>query len=57
MVRVYKETRQGTLDSQIASRFVFMLTAIARLIESSDIERRLEVVEKQLDSIPPITPN
>ena len=51
MVRVYKEARQGTLDSQTASRLTFMLTAIGRLIESSDLEHRLEQVELQLASI------
>jgi hypothetical protein len=50
MVKVYKAARQGTLETQEGSRLVFMLTAIGRLIESSDFERRIEAVEKQLDS-------
>jgi hypothetical protein len=51
MVRVYKAARQGQLESQEGSRLVFMLTAIARLIESSDIEQRLEGVEQQLGNL------
>jgi hypothetical protein len=47
MAKVYRAARQGTIETQDASRFVFMLTAIARLIESSDIEKRLETVEQQ----------
>jgi hypothetical protein len=48
MVKVYRETRQGTLDSQTASRLVFMLTAIAKLIEGGDFEKRLDDIEQRL---------
>jgi len=51
MVKVYREARQGQLDRQDASRLVFMLTAIGRLIESSDLEQRLEKVEAQIESV------
>jgi hypothetical protein len=51
MVRVYREARQGQLDMPDASRLVFMLTAIGRLIESSELEQRLEKVEAQMDRV------
>jgi hypothetical protein len=51
MTRVYREARQGTLPTAEATRLIFMLTAIARLIESSDLEQRLEQVEVQLGNI------
>jgi hypothetical protein len=50
MTKIYKEARIGTLETQEATRLCFLLVNIAKLIESSDLERRLEQVEAQLES-------
>ncbi len=47
MARVYRQTRGGKIDTQDGSRFVYMLTQIAKLIELSELEKRVEVLEKQ----------
>lgn len=51
MTKIYKEARTGTLETQEATRLCFLLVNIAKLIESSDLEHRLEQVELQLASI------
>ena len=48
MTRLYREARIGTLESQEATRLVFILQGIARLIEGSDHESRLDEIEKRL---------
>lgn len=45
MVRLYAEARYGQLDTQDASRLGNLLAIVARLIESSDLERRLTDLE------------
>lgn len=47
MARVYRQTRGGKIDTQDGSRFVYMLTQIAKLIELSELEKRVEALEKQ----------
>lgn len=47
MARVYRDARTARIDSQDASRFVYILSQIGKLIELSDIEKRLEILEKQ----------
>ena len=48
MVRIYREARQGNLESQEATRLVFILQSIARLIEGGDFEERLGEIERKL---------
>ena len=48
MARVYKQARRGELSTSDASRLTFILSAIARLIEGSDLEQRLVGVERAL---------
>ena len=45
MAAVYREARAGTIASQDATRFVFVLAQIGKLIELSELERRLSVLE------------
>ena len=47
MARVYRDARTARIDSQDASRFVYILSQIGKLIELSDIEKRLEILESQ----------
>ncbi|SNX61213.1 hypothetical protein SAMN06296273_2666 [Nitrosomonas ureae] len=47
MARVYRDARTARIDSQDASRFVYILSQIGKMIELSDIEKRLELLERQ----------
>jgi hypothetical protein len=44
--RVYREARAGRIETADASRLSFMLQGIAKMIEASTIERRIEALEK-----------
>lgn len=46
MTKLYKEARQKKLDAPDATRLVFILKSIAQLIESSDLEKRIEALEE-----------
>lgn len=43
--RVYREARAGKIETADASRLSFMLQGIAKMIEVSSIERRIEALE------------
>ncbi|SNX60383.1 hypothetical protein SAMN06296273_1845 [Nitrosomonas ureae] len=45
MASVYRDARSGRIDSQDGSRLVYMLSQVSKLIELSDIEKRIEVLE------------
>jgi hypothetical protein len=47
MARVYREMEAGMRDSQASSRLVYVLTAIAKVLELTAIERRLTRLEEQ----------
>ncbi len=47
MARVYRQTREGKIDTQDGSRFVYMLVQIGKMVELSELEKRLELLEKQ----------
>lgn len=49
MAKLYKEARQGKLETQDATRFCFILKSIAQLIESSELEQRVDNIERLLD--------
>jgi hypothetical protein len=49
MVRVYREGRAGHLDTKDMARFVFVLQAIGKVLEASDLESRLATIEKALE--------
>jgi hypothetical protein len=48
MTKLYKEARHGKLETQEATRLVFILQNIARLIEGGDFEKRLDDMENRL---------
>jgi hypothetical protein len=45
MARIYREIESGKRDSQDGSRLVYVLTQIAKVLEFTEIERRLIVLE------------
>ena len=47
MAKVYRESRSQLIDVSDASKFVYMLGAVGKLIEVSDMEKRIEALEAQ----------
>jgi hypothetical protein len=45
MSRVYREMESGKRDSREGSRLVYVLTAIGKVLELTEIERRLTALE------------
>jgi hypothetical protein len=45
MARCYREARTGLVDVQDGTKLVWMLQAIGKVIEGSDLEKRIEVLE------------
>ena len=45
MSRVYRESRTGLVDVQDGTKLVWMLQAVAKVIEGSDLEKRIEILE------------
>jgi hypothetical protein len=48
MARVYREARTEIIDAQTATKLVWVLQAVAKVIETSDLEKRLEALEDNL---------
>ncbi|MBX9636193.1 hypothetical protein [Nitrosomonas sp.] len=46
MARVYRDARAGHMNISDGTRLIYMLGQIGRMIESSDIEKRIEVLER-----------
>lgn len=46
MGKLYREARAKRVDTQDASRMANMLSILGRLIEGSDLEARLDAVER-----------
>lgn len=47
MARVYRDARTGQADTAEASRLVYMLTSIAKMIEIGQLEQRLIALEEK----------
>jgi hypothetical protein len=47
MGRIYREARSEKLPTGEASRLVFMLASIGRIIADSDLERRIQQLEER----------
>ncbi|MBI5656741.1 MAG: hypothetical protein HZC44_07955 [Geobacter sp.] len=47
MSAVYREARRGKIDIKDLNGFINALAAIGRLIESSDLEKRLDELERR----------
>ncbi len=48
MARVYREARGGIIDSSEAGRLAYILTGIGKLIEATEIEKRLSQMKRTL---------
>lgn len=48
LAAVYRQARSGALDVGDASKLANILSILSRMIENSDLERRLEMLEQQL---------
>lgn len=48
MASVYREARGGRMDTSEAGRLAYILTGIGKLIEATDIEKRLQQMEREL---------
>ncbi len=46
MARVYRQARRLEIDTVDAGRLVYMLTQMRAALEASDIERRLDALER-----------
>jgi hypothetical protein len=51
LVKIYAEVRQGRLESQEGTRLCYLLTSVARLIETGDAEARLERLEELMSGL------
>ncbi|MGZ8954440.1 MAG: hypothetical protein ACXW0Q_07155 [Methylovulum sp.] len=45
--RVYREARSGLIEAQEATKLVWCLQAVGKLITESDLEKRIEALENQ----------
>ncbi len=45
MAKAYRESRSGVVEIVDGTKLVWMLQAIGRVIETSDLEKRLEILE------------
>ena len=48
MARVYREARGGIIDSSEAGRLAYILSGVGKLIEATEIEKRLSQMERKL---------
>jgi hypothetical protein len=49
MSRVYKEARRGKLETSRASKLVFILATIVKVLEGSDLESRMAALESKIE--------
>ncbi len=47
MAKVYREARSGIIGTQDLTKLTWCLQAVAKVIETSDIEQRIEQLEQQ----------
>lgn len=45
LARLYRQTRAGEVDTTDAAKLTFVLNSLVAMIETADIERRLELLE------------
>ena len=48
MGRVYRDMRAKKIESQHGTRLTYVLTAIGKLIEGSELQKRVEALEQRL---------
>ena len=47
MASIYREARGGSMDASEAGRLAYILSSIGKLIEATDIEKRLLEMERK----------
>ena len=47
MASVYREARGGIIDTSEAGRLAYILSGIGKLIEATDMEKRLDQMERR----------
>jgi len=47
MAKVYRESRSERIDTVTATKLVWMLQAVSKVIEGSDLEKRIEALENR----------
>ena len=47
MAKLYREARSGSIDIQDATKLTWCLQAVTKVIEGSDLEKRIEILEKK----------
>lgn len=47
MAKVYRESRSELIDPVTGTKLVWMLQSVARVIEGSDLEKRIEILESK----------
>jgi hypothetical protein len=50
MVSVYRASRKGEMKTEEMTRFIFALRCIAQVIEQSDLETRMDKLERSLEA-------
>src|SRR5687767_6622372 len=55
MAAVYADCRQGRMDAVIGTKLVYMLVSIAKVLEASDLEQRIGVLEGRASPLLPPT--
>jgi len=53
MARVYRHMRHGRIDTQDATRMTYVLSQIAKIIQTAELEARVAAVERALGSRKP----
>ena len=47
MAKVYRESRSGVVEVVDGTKLIWMLQAVGKVIESSDLEKRIEILESK----------
>ncbi|WP_150051124.1 hypothetical protein [Methylomonas rhizoryzae] len=50
MAKVYREARSGITNMQDATKLTWMLQAVSKVIEGSDLEARIKALEERHES-------
>lgn len=50
LCKLYWDAREGQIPTQDASRLAFILSALARIIESGELVRRIERLEEAIEN-------
>lgn len=50
MAKVYRESRSEVVDPATGTKLIWMLQSVAKVIEGSDLEKRLDALESKNES-------